>query len=116
MLFVRAKIPKKNDPFYKGFQTPTGLCLQEAGCDPFPQIRTRTYILYTIILYILYIYYILVKSCQLTPDVVFLKPKHVDSPSISHHLSILVLNITSIAVKVVAGSLQSTVQSTQMND
>ena len=41
MLFVRAKIPKKNDPFYKGFQTPTGLCLQEAGCDPFPQIRTR---------------------------------------------------------------------------
>ena len=37
------KFPK-TDPFYKGFQNPTSLCLQEAGCAPFPQIRTRIYI------------------------------------------------------------------------
>ena len=37
--FVRAKIPK-TDSFYKVFQNPTGLCLEEAGCNPSPLIRT----------------------------------------------------------------------------
>ena len=48
----------KTDPFYKGFQNPTSFCLQQAGCDPFPQIWSRNiYIMY--IIYMMYIYFFL---------------------------------------------------------
>ena len=31
----------KTVSFYRVFERPSGLCLEETGCDPFPLIRTR---------------------------------------------------------------------------